>query len=127
MSFLIPNLSVIQLTPPITLLNGLPAYSITLLPTDFMPLIALSLALLNPSPIRLGSPLAPPTILSNHVVTLVHNPLAKFATLVLIFFHPLTIPFLVLVTKLDKPVRILVNVLCTPFHKPVSIDLNLLI
>src|SRR5699024_5844862 len=125
MSLSIPSLLVIQLTPPITLLNGLPAHSITLLPTDFMPLIALSLALLKPSPIRLGRFLAPPTILSNHFLTLVHNPLAKFATLVLIFFHPLTIPFLVLVTILDNPVRIFVNVLRTPFHKLDATDLIL--
>src|SRR5699024_4910650 len=63
--FLIPSLSVIQLTPPITLLYGLPAHSISLLPTSFIPSVALDLAFLMPSPIRLGNPFAPSTMLLN--------------------------------------------------------------
>src|SRR5699024_5444186 len=66
------SLSVIQLTPPITLLYGFPAHSISLLPTAFIPSVAFDLPFLMPSPMRLGNFFAPSTMLLNCFLTPCH-------------------------------------------------------
>src|SRR5699024_273033 len=117
MSFLIPSLSVIQLTPPITLLYGFPAHSISLLPTAFIPSVAFDLAFLMPSPMRLGNFFAPSTMLLNCFLTPCHISPAKSINLV---FRLRTLESILPTKELAMLLRILsinvVNLFLTLFH-----------